>query len=141
LPYIARCPTTLKRAAFFFPLAALREAALGVGGSVSSTYVGSGALRSDNLDTFTYQINYAHPLRYYNLITLHYFPWSVFLRVPSSGDGATSTSSITGMELLKDTYIPVVNNIPGDYREWRQDDDPAAVRPPITNNFIKTHTK
>ena len=45
------------------------------------------------------------------------------------------------MELLKDTYIPVVNNIPGDYREWRKDDDPAAVRPPITNNFIKTHTK
>ena len=24
------------------------------------------------------------------------------------------------MELLKDTYIPVFNNKPGDYREWRQ---------------------
>jgi hypothetical protein len=34
---MACCPTTLKRAAFFFALAALREATLGIGACDSST--------------------------------------------------------------------------------------------------------
>jgi hypothetical protein len=124
--YMACCPGIGKRAAQLLALAALCVAAFWFGLRDPPTNIGSGALRSRallphyNLDTFTYQINYAHPLRYYNLITLYYLPWSLSLRMPSSGDGATSTSSTTGMELLKDTYIPVFNNKPGDYREWRQ---------------------
>ena len=35
-------------------------------------------------------------------------------------DGPTTISSTTGMEMQKDTYIPVFTNRPQDYREWRQ---------------------
>ena len=40
--------------------------------------------------------------------------------MPSATDGPTTTSSTTGMEMQKDTYIPVFTNRPQDYREWRQ---------------------
>ena len=32
----------------------------------------------------------------------------------------SATSSINGMDIVKDTYIPVFTNRPADYREWRQ---------------------
>ena len=44
-------------------------------------------------------------------------PWT---RMPV-GDGASAaTSTSSGMELLKDSYIPIFSNKPQDYREWRQ---------------------
>jgi len=108
--YMACCPGIAKRAAQLLAHTALCVAASWIELCDPPTNIGSGAARSRallppyNLDNFTYQINYAHPLRYYNLITLYYIHWSLSLRMPSSGDGDTSTSSTTGMELLKDTY-------------------------------------
>ena len=40
--------------------------------------------------------------------------------MPPATDGPTTVSSTTGMEMQKDTYIPVFTNRPQDYREWRQ---------------------
>ena len=36
------------------------------------------------------------------------------------GDGAASSEGgAQGVETIKDTYIPIFNNSPGDYKEWR----------------------
>ena len=38
----------------------------------------------------------------------------------TAASAGRTSSATTGMELLKDSYIPVFTNKPSDYREWRQ---------------------
>ena len=40
-------------------------------------------------------------------------------KVSSDGGAASSEGQTVGVETMKDTYIPIFNNSPGDYKEWR----------------------
>ena len=94
----------------------------------------------------TYNFTYIHPLRNSPYIIDYNLTWSLTTTcstnstwtstslaatfwtlstawttsMPSATDGPTTISSTTGMEMQKDTYIPVFTNRPQDCREWRQ---------------------
>eukprot|EP00435_Cladocopium_sp_Y103_P007119 s2224_g2.t1 len=132
-----------KRVVLALLLPALRAAGLGIVLELLPINIGSGAacsralLHPYNEPKDNYQFTYIHPLRNFDINFTYITNWSLttscsltatwtltsprtLRTMPTSPDGPTTTSSTTGMELMKDTYIPVFTNKPQDYREWRQ---------------------